>query len=47
VPITFGRAVVDPYHGFVQYTVVSGDALAAVAQQQYGDFPGQVLHIPQ
>jgi len=37
VPITFGRALVDPYHGFAQYTVVPGDTLSALAQHQYGD----------
>jgi nucleoid-associated protein YgaU len=36
VPITFGRALVDPYHGFSQYTVQSGDSLSAIAQQWYG-----------
>ena len=37
VPITFGRALVDPYHGFAQYTVLSGDTLSALAQTWYGD----------
>jgi nucleoid-associated protein YgaU len=37
VPITFGRALVDPYHGFAQHTVVSGDTLSALAQTWYGD----------
>lgn len=37
VPITFGRALLDPYHGFAQYTVVSGDTLSGIAQQWYGD----------
>jgi nucleoid-associated protein YgaU len=37
VPITFGRALVDPYHGFAQHTVVAGDNLTAIAQQWYGD----------
>jgi nucleoid-associated protein YgaU len=37
VPITFGRALIDPYHGFAQYTVASGDSLSAIAQQWYGD----------
>ncbi|HEY7268330.1 MAG TPA: Gmad2 immunoglobulin-like domain-containing protein [Dehalococcoidia bacterium] len=37
VPITFGRALVDPYHGFAQYPVVPGDSLSAIAQQWLGD----------
>lgn len=37
VLITFGRALVEPYHGFAQYTVVSGDTLSAIAQQWYSD----------
>jgi nucleoid-associated protein YgaU len=37
VPIVFGRALIDPYHGFAQYTVVSGDTLSGIAQQWYGD----------
>jgi nucleoid-associated protein YgaU len=37
VPITFGRALIDPYHGFAQYTVVMGDTLSAIAQNWYGD----------
>lgn len=37
VPITFGTALVNPYHGFTQYTVVPGDSLSAIAQQFYGD----------
>jgi nucleoid-associated protein YgaU len=37
VPITFGRALIDPYMGFAQYTVVSGDTLSSIAQQWYGD----------
>ncbi len=37
VPITFGRALLDPYHGFAQYTVKSGDTLSAIAQEWYGD----------
>ena len=37
VPITFGRALLDPYRGFAQYTVVAGDSLSAIAQQWYGD----------
>jgi nucleoid-associated protein YgaU len=37
VPIVFGRALVDPYHGFSQYAVVTGDTLAAIAQRFYED----------
>jgi nucleoid-associated protein YgaU len=37
VPITFGRALIDPYHGFAQYQVVAGDTLSGIAQQRYGD----------
>jgi nucleoid-associated protein YgaU len=37
VPITFGTALVNPYHGFAQYTVVSGDTLSGIAQKYYGD----------
>jgi nucleoid-associated protein YgaU len=37
VPVVFGRALVDPYHGFAQHAVVAGDTLSAIAQQWYGD----------
>ncbi len=37
VPITFGRTLVDPYGGFLQYTVESGDTLSAIARRFYGD----------
>jgi nucleoid-associated protein YgaU len=37
VPIVFGRALIDPYAGFQQYTVQSGDTLFAIAQQFYGN----------
>lgn len=37
VPIVFGRALVDPYHGFAQRDVVAGDTLSGIAQQFYGD----------
>ena len=37
VPITFGSSLLDPYHGFAQHTVASGDTLSALAQQWYGD----------
>jgi nucleoid-associated protein YgaU len=36
VPIIFGKALIDPYHGFAQYTVESGDTLSSIAQQFYG-----------
>jgi len=35
VPITFGRVLIDPFRGFSQYTVASGDTLSAIAQQWY------------
>ena len=37
VPIIFGRALIDPYAGFQQYTVQPGDTLSAIAQQFSGD----------
>jgi nucleoid-associated protein YgaU len=37
VAITFGPALVNPYHGFAQYTVVGGDTLSGIAQKFYGD----------
>jgi nucleoid-associated protein YgaU len=37
VPIIFGRFLIDPYAGFQQYTVQSGDTLSAIADQFYGD----------
>jgi LysM repeat protein len=37
VPIVFGRALIDPYHGFAQYAVKSGDTLSSIAQDFYGD----------
>lgn len=37
VPIVYGPALIDPYRGFVQYTVVPGDTLSAIAQRFYGD----------
>lgn len=37
VPITFGTALIQPYHGFAQYTVMPGDTLRSIAQQWYGD----------
>jgi LysM repeat protein len=37
VPIVFGKALIDPYNGFAQYTVEFGDTLMSIAQQFYGD----------
>lgn len=37
VPITFGAALISPYHGFAQDTVQIGDTLSALAQKSYGD----------
>lgn len=37
VPITFGVALVNPYHGFAQYEVKSGDTLSAIALQWLGN----------
>jgi nucleoid-associated protein YgaU len=37
VPITFGRALIDPYNGFTQDTVQPGDTLSALAQKWYSD----------
>jgi nucleoid-associated protein YgaU len=37
VPITFGPALLNPYHGFAQHTVVAGNTLSTIAQQWYGD----------
>lgn len=37
VPIVYGRVAVDPYGGFAQYTVTSGESLSAIAQDWYGD----------
>jgi nucleoid-associated protein YgaU len=36
VPVVFGRALLDPYRGFTQYSVQSGDSLSAIALQYYG-----------
>lgn len=37
VPITFGPALLNPYRGFAQYTVGSGDTLSGIATKYYGD----------
>ena len=37
VPILFGRALKNPYHGFAVYTVTAGDSLSSIAQDFYGD----------
>jgi len=37
VPVTFGPALLSPYHGFSQYAVAPGDTLTSLAQQWYGD----------
>jgi hypothetical protein len=37
VPILFGRALQNPYHGFAVYTVQQGDTLSSIAQEFYGD----------
>lgn len=37
VSIVFGPALIDPYTGFAQHTVVSGDTLSGIARQFYGD----------
>ncbi len=42
IPITFGRSLVDPYGGFLQYTVEGGDTLSGIARRFYGD--GNLFH---
>ena len=37
VPVTFGPALLNPYRGFAQYTVVGGDTLSGIAAKYYGD----------
>lgn len=36
VPIVFGRALIDPYHGFGQHTVARGETLSSIARLYYG-----------
>jgi nucleoid-associated protein YgaU len=37
IPIVYGRALVNPYTGFLVYTVRAGDTLSDIAQQFLGD----------
>jgi nucleoid-associated protein YgaU len=37
IPIVYGRALVDPFHGFTIHTVEPGDTLSAIAETFYGD----------
>ena len=37
VPIVFGVALIDPYNGFAQYAVQSGDTLSSIAERFLGD----------
>jgi nucleoid-associated protein YgaU len=37
VVVTFGRALLDPYHGFLQHTVAQGQTLSSIANQYYGN----------
>ena len=37
IPIVYGRALVDPFHGFAIHTVAPGDTLSAIAEMFYGD----------
>jgi hypothetical protein len=37
VLITSGRALLDPYHGFLQHTVAQGQTLSSIASQYYGN----------
>ena len=37
VGIVSGRALIDPYHGFSQHTVITGDTLSGIARQFYDD----------
>jgi nucleoid-associated protein YgaU len=44
MPVTYGRGLMDPYTGFLQYTVVAGDTLSGIARRFYGD-PNQFHRI--
>jgi nucleoid-associated protein YgaU len=37
IPIVYGRALIDPFHGFTVHTVEPGDTLSAIANTFYGD----------
>jgi nucleoid-associated protein YgaU len=37
VPIVFGRALIDSYNSFAQYTVVPGDTLSSIAERFLGE----------
>ena len=37
IPIVYGRALIDPFHGFTVHTVEPGDTLSAIASTFYGD----------
>lgn len=37
VPVVFGPALIDPYHGFALHAVVRGETLFAIARNWYGD----------
>ena len=37
IPIVYGRALVNPYSGFLVRTVQAGDTLSAIAAEVYGD----------
>jgi nucleoid-associated protein YgaU len=37
VIVTFGRALLDPYHGFAQHLVTQAQTLSSIAAQYYGN----------
>jgi nucleoid-associated protein YgaU len=37
IPVVFGSTLVNPYEGFNQYVVKSGDTLGSIALQSYGN----------
>jgi nucleoid-associated protein YgaU len=37
VTVSFGPALLDPYHGFEQYTVVPGATLSKIALEKYSN----------